>query len=91
LAFVEFPVERRNNLPDLVHEGSWNWHHELVGRKRGVYSTDDVSDTTHYKASDSSKIGNVSMGKQLSISTSNVMAVHASLPLHGQNKTRVSR
>lgn len=42
---------------------------------------DDVSDTPHYKASDSSKIGrNVSIGKQLSISSSNVMAVHASLP-----------
>jgi hypothetical protein len=52
---------------------------------------DDVSDTPHYKASDSSKIGrNVSIGKQLSISSSNVMAVHASLPLHGQNKTQVS-
>ena len=31
MAFVEFPVKRRDNLPDLVHEGSWNWHHELVG------------------------------------------------------------
>lgn len=42
MAFVEFPVERGDNLPDLVHEGSWNWHHK---RKR-VYSMDDVSDTT---------------------------------------------
>jgi hypothetical protein len=47
LAFVEFPVERGDNLPDLVHDGSWNWHHELVGlRKSEVYSMDDVSDTT---------------------------------------------
>jgi hypothetical protein len=47
LAFVQFPVERGDNLPDLVHEGSWNWHHELVGlRKSEVYSMDDVSDTT---------------------------------------------
>jgi hypothetical protein len=39
LAFVEFPVERRNNLPDLVHEGFWNWHHELVGEEeRGVFN-----------------------------------------------------
>jgi hypothetical protein len=29
LAFVEFTVERGDNPLDLVHEGSWNWHHEL--------------------------------------------------------------
>jgi hypothetical protein len=48
LAFVESPVERGDNLPDLVHEGFWNWHHDtnLLVRKRGVYSMDDVSDTT---------------------------------------------
>ena len=88
---MKFSVERGNNLPDLVHEGSWNWHHELVElRKSEVYSMDDVSDTTHhYKASDSSKIGgNVSMGKQLSTSASYVMAVHASLPLHGQKQKK---
>lgn len=39
MAFVEFPVERRNDLPDLVHEGSWYWHHELVGEEeRGVFN-----------------------------------------------------
>ena len=49
----------------------------LLVRKRGVYSTDDVSDTTHYKASDSSKIGKCIYGETIK---------HLYIKCHGRSR-----